>query len=50
MVIKNGEVVEQGHHQELMAIDGEYKKLQDMQTEMFDLMRLGVEKEVHHEI
>lgn len=37
-VVKKGEVVEVGTHSELMAIKGEYKKLQDMQTEMYQLM------------
>ena len=38
LVVKDGEIEEVGTHRELMEIDGEYKKLQDMQTEMFNLM------------
>ncbi len=32
IVLENGEVVEQGSHQQLMANGGLYKKLIDMQT------------------
>lgn len=35
--IKEGKLVENGTHSELMQVDGEYKKLQDMQTEMYQL-------------
>lgn len=35
--IKEGKLVENGTHSELMAVEGEYKKLQDMQTEMYQL-------------
>lgn len=38
LVVKDGEIEEVGTHQELMKNDGEYKKLQDMQTEMFNLL------------
>lgn len=38
LVVKDGEIEEVGTHQELMQKDGEYKKLQDMQTQMFNLM------------
>ena len=31
-VIHEGEIVERGTHEELLAIDGYYKKLNDMQT------------------
>lgn len=37
-VVKEGELAEVGTHQELMKIGGEYKKLQQMQVEMFNLM------------
>ncbi len=37
-VVKDGKLDEVGTHAELMANGGEYKKLQDMQTEMFNLM------------
>lgn len=37
-VIKNGEIVEEGQHQDLMNLKGEYRKLQDMQMEMHNLM------------
>ncbi len=37
-VVKSGEINEVGTHHELMKMDGEYKKLQDMQIEMFNLM------------
>lgn len=43
-VIKAGEIAEVGTHRELMNMKGEYKKLQDMQTEMFELMH-GDQKE-----
>jgi len=38
LVVKKGEIAEVGTHVELMKLGGEYKKLQDMQTEMFELM------------
>ena len=39
-VVKSGEISEIGTHQELMEKKGEYRKLQDMQTQMFELMHL----------
>lgn len=38
LVIKNGELVEQGSHETLMGLSGEYYKLQKMQLEMHNLM------------
>lgn len=37
-VVKSGEIIEVGTHKELMNKKGEYKKLQDMQSEMYELM------------
>jgi ATP-binding cassette subfamily B protein len=37
-VIKEGQIVEVGTHRDLIEKDGEYKKLQDMQNEMHELM------------
>jgi len=37
-VVKKGEISEVGTHIELMNLGGEYKKLQTMQAEMFELM------------
>jgi ATP-binding cassette subfamily B protein len=45
-VIKSGEIAEEGTHRELMDSKGEYRKLQDMQTEMFNLMHGKEEKGV----
>lgn len=45
-VVKDGELSEVGTHQELMDVGGEYKKLQQMQVEMFNLMH---GKEVENE-
>ncbi|MFT6633633.1 MAG: ATP-binding cassette subfamily B protein [Bacteriovoracaceae bacterium] len=45
-VIKAGEIAEEGTHHELMETKGEYRKLQDMQTEMFNLMHGKEEKGV----
>ena len=33
--MKDGEVVERGVHDELMSLDGEYKKLYDIQASAF---------------
>lgn len=38
LVVKDGEIAEEGTHKTLMGMNGEYKKLQDMQTEMHELM------------
>ena len=32
VVIENGEIIEQGTHQELYALNGKYRKLYDLQT------------------
>ncbi len=45
-VVKSGEILEVGTHSELMDKKGEYKKLQDMQSEMYELMH--GEEEVNH--
>jgi len=37
-VVKAGEIIEVGTHHELIEKKGEYKKLQDMQSEMYELM------------
>jgi len=51
LVIKDGEVLEAGTHSNLMTMDGEYKKLQDMQQEMYELMNdQKKKKEVLNEI
>jgi len=42
-VVKAGNIEEVGTHKELMEMNGEYRKLQDMQTEMFNLMHGDVE-------
>ena len=31
VVLEKGEIVEQGNHQELLALDGQYKKLYEIQ-------------------
>lgn len=50
LVVKKGEIAEVGSHTELMKLGGEYKKLQDMQTEMFELMHGSGEFEQKSEV
>ncbi len=45
LVVKKGQIVEQGSHSDLMQMSGEYKKLQDMQTQMHEIMHGSQTKE-----
>jgi ATP-binding cassette subfamily B protein len=50
LVVKKGEIKEQGTHLDLMKLGGEYKKLQDMQTQMHELMNGSESAEVQSEL
>jgi len=36
LVVKNGEIIEDGTHEELVALNGEYKKMLEEQTQWYD--------------